>query len=299
MAQKLLEQRNISHSQNAKSFADAKEALIHKVQTRGNLPYASVPQQIQLIEELSSFELGRFLIERGGLNGRWIQYIIDNTISSNPLEAYLLTKAPVCLATRERFHLFKSAIQETIKEGCSFAAVPCGVMAELLDLSYAHVKNFTLTGVDIDPESFVLATERAEKMGLNSRIQFLQRDAWNIHEEARFDLISSNGLTIYEKDDVKVTELYRAFHKALNKDGTLVTSFLVPPSPPREGPILQDFIRQKLIFADILEVKWQSFRTESTVLRQLNEAGFSNCQFLYDQRRLFPTVIATKRLSAN
>lgn len=290
----LLEHSNITHRQKAHSFIDAKEALIRKATVRGDLPYAEVSEQLKLIEELSSFELGRFLIECGGLSGRWIQYIIDTESSSHPLETYLLTKAPICLATKARFAIFKKVIQEHIKEGCSFASVPCGVMAEFLDLNYSQLKNFTLTGIDIDPESFNLAFERGERKGVANHCRFIQRDAWSLGTEERFDLISSNGLTIYEKDDKKVVQLYRTFHKALNPGGVLVTSFIAPLVPLQEETLHPNLLRQKLIFADILDVKWQALRTEENVLKQLREAGFCKYEFLYDPERLFPTVIAAK-----
>jgi len=131
---------------------------------------------------------------------------------------------------------------------------------------------------------------------------FQQLDAFKMDSSNEFDLISSNGLNIYESDDKKVTKLYQNFYQALKPGGKLVTSFLTPP-PGRDQVCDWDFdyinqedlMLQKAIFADILQAKWQCFRTEEQTRLQLEEgAGFNNIKFKYDQARMFPTVIAIK-----
>lgn len=285
---------NITHLQRAPDFALAKQSLIDKAEERGDLPYASLDEQLKLIDELAGFELGRFLIQHGGLNGYWIQYIIDNEESSNPLERYLLKEAPICRATKERFRRFKDVIQSKLKEGCSLLSIPCGIMSELLEIDYRNLRHFTLNGYDIDPEALTFAEKQAEKRGLSAHCSFARKEAWSIDDESAFDLISSNGLTIYETDDRKVAALYRLFHRALKPGGSLVTSFIVKPALPPSTPIDPRLIKQKVILSDILEVKWNAYRTEEQVLSQLQKAGFSEASFLYDSMRLFPTVVANK-----
>lgn len=57
---------------------------------------------------------------------------------------------------------------------------------------------------------------------------------------------------------------------------------------------LDDLLLQKIIFSGILEVKWQCFRTLEQTDLQLREAGFSEINFIYDEAKMFPTVIAKK-----
>jgi len=115
------------------------------------------------------------------------------------------------------------------------------------------------------------------------------------------DLISSNGLTIYEADEDRVSELYRIFWRALKPGGKLVTSFLTPPpslSPQCEWKSDKidehDLLMQKIIFVDIIEAKWQCYRSSEQIEKQLQAAGFKEIEFIYDEAKLFPTVVAYK-----
>ncbi|HCJ82899.1 MAG: hypothetical protein A2Y28_02600 [Chlamydiae bacterium GWC2_50_10] len=298
--------KNLSHEQRDVSFQAAKQGLIEKIQNRGELPHASVQKQLELLEQLSAFDLGKFLIERGGLNGYWTHYIIAypekaQAYSLHPVEEFLLNSAPSCLATQHRFSLFKETIQKHLFEGCVLASVPSGLMAEFLDLDFSNMKTFSLHGIDLDEETLSQAKGYAEEKGLIGKCRFFQKDAWNLSISEEYDLIASNGLAIYEADDEKVVALYRQFYNALKSKGTLITSFLTPP--PTSGKTtewrmdkvnLQDALLQKIVFADILNTKWQVFRSEETVREQLQKAGFQKIEILYDEAHIFPTLIAEK-----
>lgn len=305
--------QNLSHEQRAASYQDAKQALIDKIQIRGDLPYASVDKQLELLEQLTEFEVGRFLIERGGANGFWIHHAVTHpTIGRltnldrhgkpfHPLETFLLDSAPITLATQERFSFFKAQIQQRISEGCCLASVPSGLMADLLDIDYSALENFTLYGIDLDPETLSQAKGYAEEKSLLEHCHFYEKDAWALGMTEKFDLLASNGLTIYEHDNNKVVDLYRKFYNALKPSGILVTSFMTPPPAPGfktewvlEHVNPQNALLQKIIFADVLGVKWQAFRTEETVRAQLKEAGFQEIEILYDKAHIFPTVVAKK-----
>ena len=124
-------------------------------------------------------------------------------------------------------------------------------------------------------------------------------NAWNLKKFYNgFDLITSNGLNIYEKDDEKVTSLYCEFFKALRSGGTLITSFLTPP-PSFGGTTWkncneENLAKQRILFGIIIGVNWQNFRTEEITRRQLTDAGFINIKIIYDSQGMFPTIIAQK-----
>jgi len=176
--------QNLSHEPLESSFQAAKDALIRKIQNRGDLPYISVTKQLELLEQLTEFELGRFLIERGGLNGYWTHYVIThpnqgrcsglNTYGQpfHPLETFILDSSPYALATQQRFSLFKTQIQQYLHEGCSIASVPSGLMADLLDLDYSSFQTFTLHGIDLDQETLHQAESYAEKKHLLQHCHF-------------------------------------------------------------------------------------------------------------------------------
>ena len=144
-----------------------------------------------------------------------------------------------------------------------------------------------------------LATAASQEKKWDTPPVFYNRDAWNLGVEGEYDLLTSNGLNIYEPDDQKVTALYRQFHKALRPGGTLVTSFLTPPPMIFPESTWRNFNpgdlkKQKAIFSDILQVQWQAFRTEAQTRAQLEEAGFKIREVIYDTQGMFPTVIAER-----
>ena len=265
-----------------------------------SLPLA---EELTLYKQLQEFELGRFLIRNGGLNGKWTSYIIKTGLQQtnlHPLERFLLTQSPAILATRERFSIFKKETQKRLKPGMKLASIPCGLMDDLLDLDYTHVQDVSLTGIDLDPESLILAQQNATLSAFKGPVQFSQKDAWSLSENAAYDLITSNGLNIYEPDNQKVINLYKNFYNALKSGGILITSFLTPPPLMDPTSSWKNFdiaalTKQKAIFSDILQVKWQSFRTEAQTRMQLEQAGFQVLEVIYDAQGMFPTVIAKKK----
>ena len=297
------------------TLQDAIDLAIQRVKQRGDLPYITVSKQIDYIDQLSEFDFGKFLLERGGLNGYWTHFVVTHpkrgrisglnseNKSFHPLEIYLLNHSPAALATQQRYEIFKKEIQKRVQEGCHMASIPSGLMGEFLELDFSKIKDFSLTGIDLDPEAISQGNELAKEKGLYENSQFVQKDAWKLDIQNQFDLISSNGLSIYETEEDRVIQLYREFFYALKDGGYLVTSFLTPPPIPgvktewnMEKVNPQDAFLQKILFADILQGKWQVYRSEETVKSQLLKAGFVETEVLYDDAHIFPTILARKPL---
>lgn len=258
--------------------------------------------EFTLLEQLSQFDLGKFLLDNKGLNGYWTSYVINRgkgDKSHHPLEEWLLYKAPTVKATQERFRIFQQVLQSRLRDNIVIASIPCGLMDDLLTLDYQSIKNIQLVGIDLDKNSLELADIQSKKIGLEDNVKFIQSNAWELNNFEFFDVITSNGLNIYEPDRSKVVSLYKEFYKALKPKGILVTSFLTPPpalstESTWKNYNAQDLIKQKLIFSDLIGVKWQSFNTESEIMSQLKEAGFSIKEVIYDSQGMFPTVVAEK-----
>lgn len=260
-------------------------------------------ETLGLLEELTQFEFGRFLLQNGGgLNGYWTAYFILYGLQqelSNSLEEWMMLRIPVGLATRERFKIFQEEIQKRIYSGMKLASIPCGLMDDLLLLNLEGFSDISFDGIDLDEASLVLAQENAQKQGIESNCLFLKRNAWELEVDSKYDLITSSGLNVYEKDDAKVTELYRNFYTALRPGGILITSFFTPsplldPNSSWRNVNLDDMKKQKAIFGDILQARWQTSRTEAFTKHQLESVGFAVLEFLYDSQGIFPTVIARK-----
>lgn len=270
----------------------------------------SDPVALDLIKQLNAFPLGRYLIQHGGLNGFWTSYIVNkgnspllkNHTDSSPrqaLEEWLLNECPAIVATQQRFRQFQKALRRLVQPGIAMASVPCGVMDDLLALDYAEAPNVRLTGIDIDPESLKLAEENAVLHGLQDRVAFISADAWTCGKPDSFDVVTSSGLNIYEPDEARTVALYRNMHRVLKPRGYLVTSYLTPPPDsgrpsPWQNVKLPDLQKQQLVFGDILQVKWRTYRTEAESRDILKKAGFMICDTLYDESRLFPTLVAQR-----
>lgn len=295
---------NISHNSHHSSLGKALENLKNKIKNRGDLPHVTMDKQLQYLEELNQFPLGQFLIERGGLNGYWTHYVVveSNGIQTHcPTVDFLLQKAPVTKAMRQRYEIFRQITQKCVKEGVTFASIPCGLMGDLLHLDFSGIKNFKLVGIDYDEESLEAAAKLATEKHLSKHIELAQNDAWNLRLEEQFDLVTSSGLNIYEPDPQKVIALYRQFFLALKAGGRLVSSFLTPPpSETHRGEWALDKVNleaamlQKIIFGDILATKWQSFCSEQSMREMIHAAGFSQIKVIFDEAHIFPTITAVR-----
>ncbi len=256
--------------------------------------------ELELLRQLTEFKLGRFLIQNKGLNGYFTHYIISGNhdhVLPDSLEYWVLNSAPAVKATQERFAIFQAEIQRRLGAEMKLASVPCGLMDDLLTLDYSGAQGVNLVGVDIDHKSLELAQRNIDRLTPPVTAKLELKNAWSLDSLNQFDLITSNGLNIYEPSEERVTALYRKFYEALRPGGYLVTSFLTPPpilnpNSTWKNYELTDVIKQKAIFSDILQVKWQVFRTEEQSRMQLEGAGFSIIDVIYDSQGMFPTIIA-------
>jgi len=281
------------------------EHEIERVQHQDNLLF-SVEKTLSLLAQLNEFDLGCFLLRNKGLNGYWTSYLIlqDKGQFDSPLEDWLIKKAPTVLATRERFYIFQDKAKSIIEskssnEQINIASIPCGVLSDLLTMKFQTKAKVKFTGIDLDETSIKMAKINAENFPKMHQTQILKRDAWNLGLKDEFDIIMSNGLNIYEKDEDRLVALYKEFYKSLKTGGKLITSFLTyPPAFSKDSPwknvILEDAQKQIALFRDILGAKWMVYRTEKEVRQQLSEAGFVVEEVIYDSKHIFPTIIAKK-----
>lgn len=169
-------------------------------------------------------------------------------------------------------------------------------MDDLIHLNTGCFHSINYVGIDYDSQSIDRARENSRSLD-NISVTFKRKDAWDLKLQSQFDIITSNGLNIYEKDDNKVVDLYINFYKELKKDGVLITSFLTPPPFLSQDSTWKnynptDVIKQKALFVDIIELNCNYFRTEEQTRHQLEKAGFKNIKSIYDSQGMFPTVIA-------
>lgn len=298
----------ISHLILPETLEHTIQKMNERIKQQGDKSYITVMRQLELLKQLSEFDFGCYLLQNQGINGYWTHYILTHpwygrqTGKNNrgepltALENFLLNRAPTILATQQRFKIFLEENQTRVTENAALLCIPCGMMGELFYLDYKNIKDIHLAGIDYDADALNDAKILGEQKYLSKFIKLFQQDAWNLDVQKEFDLISSNGLNIYESDDEKITELYRRFYNALKAGGKLVTSFLTNQSEWDMFKINQeDLLLQKIIFADIIEAKWQCYRSSEQTYAQLKSVGFEDVSFIYDDAKLFPTVVAYKK----
>ncbi|MEC5194774.1 hypothetical protein GGR75_001232 [Xanthomonas campestris] len=268
---------------------------------------AEMEHLLQLVDALWAMELGRFLLRNRGLNAYWTHQLVTyqaGTLvqqTTPALEYEIFEKTPAVLATRERFGIFRTQLQALLRPGMTLASLPCGWMGDVLSLDYRQCPDVRLIGIDLDPQALDGALRLAQQYGLEGQLTLQREDAWAPGEPNSVDVLTSNGLNLYEPDDARVIALYRAFFDRLRPGGTLVASFLTPPpSLCAESPWKLDLIDgaalvlQSQVFIDVVQARWASFRTHAQTRTQLESAGFADVRFIDDRASIFPTVIARK-----
>jgi len=299
--------QTISHQTTQFNNEGLTNALVQEIEARlkkADQLLLPIDRTLELLHQLKEFELGRFLLHNRGLNGYWTSYVFQHGFGKEPetsLESWLLNKS-LLVQARERFHRFKAELAQHVREGVHLASIPSGLMDDLLQLDYHGLRDFRLSAVDVDAQSLDLARQNAKKMGLEAHCQFLQRDAWKLEIQNQFDVISSNGLNMYEPDPQRLIELYRNFHSALRDGGHLIMSFLTPPpaEDPRSGAwdayetSPEDLIIERALFGDIIQANYLNFSSEQETRAQLEAAGFTVERVNYSRKGVLPIIIAHK-----
>jgi len=289
-------QKLITHQVENKFFELEDHRNRLKQQTDLALP---LEEELTLLQQISEFELGQFLLANKGLNGYWTAYVHGfSGNGSHPLEKWILTRAPTLRAARERFDIFQKQLQKYLKSSASIASIPCGLMHDLLTLDYSQVQNVHLVGIDLDNQSLDLARKLANSKNCTN-VSLLQKNAWDLDIKEQYDVITSSGLNLYVHNSESVVELYKEFYRALQNEGIFITSFMTPPpmfsekSPWRQYDAF-DLLKQKAIFSDIIDGSWQAFRLEEEISDELRSAGFKILDVIYDKSAIFPTIVAQK-----
>ncbi len=299
---------NRTHLKKSKSLSQAIKNLKQAILNRGDLPHVSIEKQLAIIDDLSSFSLGHFFLERRGANGFWTDYIINFPETKNsenkklsPVEDFIINRCPLTIATRERFKIFQNCIKKFLKNNMKLASIPCGMMRDLLSINYKKCKAISLMGIDLDSESLKLASDLAKKLKASHITQFLQADAWKLPFHNEFDLITSSGLNVYVSNKKQIINLYKMFHKSLKKEGVLIVGVLtIPPYHSKnsewntKGIPKKDILMEKILYYDILDCKWGNFQKTEEIPNDFYLAGFSKVEVIFDKHRIFPTVIAKK-----
>ncbi|MCH9634051.1 MAG: hypothetical protein S4CHLAM7_07890 [Chlamydiae bacterium] len=301
---------NKSHENRAKNFQIVVNKFKNKFIAQDDDQSISAQEKIDILDKVCDFPLGRHIVLTGGANAFWTDYMIAYPWSKkrqaprrlllHRLEHYILFECLSVLSQRELFLHAQSIAQTFVKNKATLASIPCGLMRDLFTLDFSNIDQINLVGIDIDNAAIEFAENKYEKKkGVN--LELLNRDAWNLQINERFDFINSIGLNVYEKDRTKVVELYKQFHLALKDKGVLFTGVLTYPpwSKQKSDWNLQyldsvDLQMEKILSEDILDINFRNYRTIQEIKEDFLGAGFSEVEIILDKHSVFPSVIAYK-----
>lgn len=305
--------QNLSH--NVENNIDINKAILaieKQIIKDGDLANSTVAYRLELLHELSKFELGKFIILNSGLNGYWIEYILyyceDSPRYANitDFEKKLLANFPLIKATQQRCQILLNILEELTKENFSIASLPCGTGHELLNIKKnATVKNLELNFLDIDNKILAFAQQKASEYVLepSTKLNFMQVDAWGISKvfQNKFNILVSSGLTIYEYNDDRILSFFIEVYNTLKANGIFIISTItLPPINNNESEWDLNYIDSEYyklemtVFSDVLKSKWRAFRSTKLMFNLLKRAGFSKMEVKYDQAKIFPNIIAVK-----
>jgi SAM-dependent methyltransferase len=303
----------LSHNSENEDINHTVARLKSKIGQSPSTNSAIIEEQVNLIDQLAEFPLGIFLLQNRGTDGFWTDYMIQHQYEGRQsgcdpdgrklteFEKFLLDNFPLVVATQQRAVHFKSIIQQYVAEGSVLASLPCGLMRDLINLDFSGIENFKLVGIDLDQRSLELAARLAADSGLTQRVTFFQGDAWEQPFPEQFNLLTSNGLNVYEPNDQRVLHLYQNFYQSLFPGGALVTSTITPPpdvEPNSDWDISHintDALRlQRILFSDVLQFNFAGLRSASKTEKQLKAVGFDQIEIIWDECRIFPTIVARK-----
>lgn len=289
---------NITHSKVSSLSKRVKQLQIQLLK-RKDTTYTSLERQLQLLQELTSFPLGRYLIQHQGINAKLAsQFLEKQRKKLHPLEYFLGYQTPTAKANQERFSILQTLLSKYLKEGMKVASIPCGYMKDLLTLAHLP-KELSLFGIDIDPGALKGAVELAKKKKVKA--SFFCEDAWHLSFQNTFDVITSSSLNIYVKDRLQLKKLYQSFFSALKEGGVFLTSYLSFPFFHKscewkmQEVDLQKAVLQKVIMTDILQARWENFSGKKEMENLLRSVGFHPICFYPDRANIFPSVVAFKK----
>lgn len=288
----------VSHGAREISFEAEFVKLQEAAKALGPTHLSSVEERLELLQQLASFDFGRFLILNRGINGYWTDYVCtakeSDRHTKSELEGFLLFDRPLALATRERYRRFQKLAQKELFSGIKICSVPSGLMSDVLTLNYEGISNYELTAIDLDQESLQGAYQVAKENGVSDHFKAICRDAWNMGIAECFDVILSSGLNIYVAEDDRVRALYKEFFRALRPGGTLVVSYLETNRNAAGDCNRKNERKQHVIYKEILEFTGSKVRSHSETIDHLSAAGFVEFETFADRFRIFPTVRAKR-----
>src|SRR3990167_4682185 len=72
------QQRLISHRISPEALDITLQKISERIKRQGDQPHFAVSQQLELLNQLSQFDFGRYLLQNQGINGYWTHYMLTH-----------------------------------------------------------------------------------------------------------------------------------------------------------------------------------------------------------------------------
>jgi len=299
------DKNNLDSKEQELLFEKHLQLAIQKSLNMGDTFYASTEERLSLLMDMRSSKLGKFFLTHSKAGAAGLYYMIHNAnsiIKDLPtFDAFCLKKSATVLALRESFATLKRITQNLLHNNINIAAVPCGMMDILLTLDYRGFNNFTLTGIDSDPNSLLQACHFAQKSNLMHATSLILSDIKDLKLTNQFDLITSFANTPHIGQNTKdAIAFYTSLCQALKPGGVLATTFRTPSPDQKDCPWdmtkldSSDLIIDHIYSTEIINGKWLKSFTVPQMADIFEQAGFDEMEIIFDRTRMYPTAILKK-----
>ena len=269
--------------------------LTDRVKQLGDTELCSQQERQQIFNALQDFELGRWLIaNQGGFNGYWTDYIVTRPTEAESFSSdleYRLLHTPNIVASRERFRHHQELLTAELCDDICIISAPCGLMNDVLMLSWDGHERPMLIGIDCDEKALNFATKQARYLSLADHCDFIEDDIWQAQPKHLADVLICSGLIPYEADLSRIKQLLEHFATMLKPGGLLITNFVTPAPQWNMDAIDSEALRlSKIIFSEILQANWSNPRDTATMSDLLATAGFNEITINEHESNIFPTL---------
>ncbi|KAA0151843.1 hypothetical protein FNF27_03278 [Cafeteria roenbergensis] len=289
--------------------------IADRIRSQGNSASALTSERLELLDQLQSFSLGRFLITHGGMDASnafavftWPDQRANleasaRPIQLQPLESFLLNRSPTILGLQHQHATAKLLLGAAAPTARALGSVPCRLFEDFTGLDWTSDElagsRARLYGADLDPCAVRIAAQRAAEAGLEGRAKVFHQDAWGVSLPEQLDALATTSLTDYEPDDTRAVALLQGMRASLRSGGKLFAGFLTPPpalsaASPWDMACVdaEDALMEAVLLHDIIGVRWHGARSADQMADLLHRAGFSSVDFDFGPAGIAPTAIA-------
>ena len=179
-----------------------------KIRENENLKL-SQGETLNLLYELASFPMGVYLLENQRFDPFWFSYVTRMASYDDvktDIEKWFVFDCPFVQAARERHHHVNRLLEASLKSNSTIAAVPCGLMDDLVYHNYFAVENVHIIAVDENKRALKYAEQQANDLlcGRPVSFEFVNKDPLGLDINEAISVITNHNLLYDNESPVTV-----------------------------------------------------------------------------------------------